>query len=434
MYPRGPGVLANPFVSVLRELLCSGRDSSLRMTHRRHTSGAGLERKMQQSHRLVAAFLCAAFLAACGGNSGLSSSMPPGMNGWNNAPVTFASFPLADAKATPEFVLDVGAVTGNLYVYQVSGSGKTLIGVIPSSAGGFRHAGQRSSRKHARPGLYIYVFGSIVIVCNRNGWMMYVGQVYGAAPTGAIVMYAAKVSKGKLQITQGGTLQQSTTNGGLGLAVDSSGNLYASNSETNAIDVFTAAELKRGSGKPARTIHTKLLTQVDWLATAGKTLLANGLDESGNYDVTDVSVKTGADKLVNQVCASKTAGTCYPGGMEVGPRPSTVLYVNNETNGTIGAYAPPWTGSPTSTVTYPSTDLVEAIGLDTKNNLLWGGNQDETDAFTCGSQTYNAADNLGFTVPLKSIQTNTPPYGACVGGVPEWDVFTGTATTSMFKT
>jgi hypothetical protein len=396
---------------------------------------------MKLSHGLVAAFLCGA-LTACGGYSGPSSSLAPGMSGSNSAPITSVSFPLADAKAKPEFVLDVGAITGDLYVYQVTASGKTLIGVVPSGVPGFTYGAHGPFRRHARPGEIVYWFGAIVVVCNsppllpggRTTWTIYIGQLYDAAPTGAILKYAATVSKGELQMTQVGTFQQSTTNGGLGLAVDGSGTLYASNSETNAIDVFTPAELKSGSGKPARTIHTKLLTQVYWLATAGEKLLANGLDASGNYEVTNVSVKTGADKLVNQLCASKTSGTCHPGGMEVGPTPSTLLYVNNQTNRTIGAYSPPWTGAPTSTVTHPSTDLVAAISLDTTNKLLWGGNQDQTDGFTCGSQFYDAADNLGFTVPLNAIQTNTPPYGACVSGVPEWDVFTGTATTSMFKT
>jgi hypothetical protein len=37
--------------------------------------------------------------------------------------------------------------------------------------------------------------------------------------------------------------------------------------------------------------------------------------------------------------------------------------------------------APTSTITYPSTDLVASIALDTTNKLLWGGNQDEADGF-----------------------------------------------------
>jgi hypothetical protein len=397
---------------------------------------------MKPFQRLVAAFFAAGLLAACGGNSGVSSSLTPGVSGSYNAPVAAASFPLADAKAKPEFVVDLGGVTGDLYVYQVTGSGKTLIGVIRSSARGFTYGEHRPSRKHAGPGITVIKIGSVIVVCDVNlfsgsgSWTIYYTTISQSGPTGGILMYAAKTSKGKLQMRYVGTLQQSTTNGGHGLAVDRVGNLYASNSGTNAIDVFTAAEVKSGGGNPARTIHTKLITQVYWLATAGNELLANGLDKSGNYDITRVNVKTGEDKLVNQLCASKTSGTCYPGGMEVGPKPSTLLYVNNETNDTIGAYKPPWTGTPTSSVTYPSTDQVESISLDTTNNLLWGGNQDEADGFTCGtgSQFYDAADNLGFTVPLKSIQTNTLPYGACVSGVPEWDVFAGTATTSMFKT
>jgi hypothetical protein len=365
--------------------------------------------------------------------------MPIGVAGSNDAPVTSASFKLADAKAKPEFVLDVGAVTGNLYVYQVTGSGKTLIGVMPSSVRGLMHDGHRSFREDAGPrgvtpsGKYKPLYVGVILLCYNFTWLVIYGHVTQTGPTGELLDYTAVLKNGKLQMKYDGTLQQSG-NGGPGLAVDSGGNLYASNSNSNAIDVFTAAEVKSGSGTAVRTIHTKLIAQLYWLAAAGKKLLANGLDKAGNYDVTDVNLKTGADKLVNQLCTSKASGTCYPGGMEVGPRPSTVLYVNNETTDTIGAYAQPWTGAPTSTVTYPSTDLVAAIGLDTKNNLLWGGNQDEADGFTCGSQSYDAADNLGFTVPLKSIQTNTPPYGACVSGVPEWDIFSGTATTSMFKT
>jgi hypothetical protein len=394
---------------------------------------------MKQSHRLVAASLGAALLAACAGNSGLSSSMPAVANDSNTAPVRSYSFALADAKAKPEFVLDAGAVTGSLYIYQVTGSGKTLIGVVPSRLPGFMHSSSMTlpaKLAHAGPNDIVYRFPGLTIVCNERGWTIYIDILAYGAPSGGIGIDTAKVVKGKLQVTQVGTLQQSTKNGGLGLAVDGAGNLYASNSGTNAIDVFTAAELKRGSGSPARTILTKELSQVYWLATAGKTLLANGLDKSGNYDITEVNVKTGADKLIKQLCASATSGTCFPGGMEVGPKPSTLLYVNNETNDTIGAYKPPWTGAPTSSVTYPSTDLVESISLDTSNNLLWGGNQDEADGFTCGtgSQFYDAADSLGFSVPLKSLQTNTPPYGSCVSGVPEWDVFAGTATTSMFKT
>jgi hypothetical protein len=354
--------------------------------------------------------------------------VPTGVADLNDAPVASASFKLVAAKAKPEFVLDLGAVTGNLYVYQVTGSGKRLIGVMPGSSR--EHAGFRSV---GPSGKYKPLYVGVILLCFNFTWLILYDHVTQSGPTGQLLEYTAVVKSGKLQMKYVGALQQSGK-GGPGLAVDRDGNLYASNSNSNAIDVFSAAEVKSGSGTPVRTLHTKLLTAVYWLATAGKKLLANGLDAAGNYDVTDVNVKSGADKLTNQLCTSKTSGACYPGGMEVGPRPSTILYVNNETNDTVSAYAPPWTGAPASTVTYPSTDLVEAIALDTKNSLLWGGNQDEADGFTCGSQFYDAADNLGFSVPLKSIQTNTTPYGACVSGVPEWDVFSGTATTSMFKT
>jgi hypothetical protein len=197
--------------------------------------------------------------------------------------------------------------------------------------------------------------------------------------------------------------------------------------------VFTAAEVKSGSGAPVRTIHTTVLRQVFWLATAGKTLLANGLDQNGNYDITDVNVKSGKDKLVNTLCRPTGSMGCYPGGMEIGPAPSEVLYANNQGTDTINAYAKPWTGAPASAVTYPSTDLVSDIALDTTNNLLWGANQDQTDGFTCGSESYNATDNLGFSVPLAGIQTSTPPYGSRVSGIPEWDVFAGVAVTSKFR-
>jgi hypothetical protein len=365
--------------------------------------------------------------------------MPTVASDSNTAPVRSYSFALADAKVKPEFVLDAGAVTGNLYVYQVTGAGKTLIGVMPSRLPGFMRSSSMTlpaKLTHAGPNDTFYLYPGITAVCHGSSWTIYVDIEIDGAPTGGVEIITAKVVKGVFQLTQVGTLQQSTKNGGLGLAVDSAGNLYASNSRTNAIDVFTAAELQSGSGSPARTIHTRVLTQVYWLATAGKTLLANGLDRSGNYDITEVNVRSGADRLVNQLCKSETAGKCYPGGMEVGPKPSTLLYVNNETNDTIGAYTPPWTGAPTSSVTYPAADLVASISLDTTNNLLWGGNQDEADGFYCGtgSRFYYAADNLGFTVPLKSVQTNTPPYGRCVSGVPSWDVFEGTVTTSMFKT
>jgi hypothetical protein len=393
---------------------------------------------MKQLDKFAGAFLCA-LLAACGGNGALSSAVPAGVAGWNHAPVTF-SFELAAHKSKPEFVLDAG-VSGAMYVYQVTGAGKTLIGVVPSEVPGFTQPSSVMLRtKHARPLDITLPWPPITVNCRLTSsgitWTIIIGSISKAGPTGALNVYASGVENGKFQTKYIGALEQSAKNGGLGLAFDSSGNLYASNSGSNAIDVFTAAEVKSGSGKPVRTLHTKLLTQVYWLTTAGKTLLANGLDKSGNYDVTNVSVKTGADKLVNQLCQPNSSSACYPGGMEVGPKPSTVLYVNNETNNTIGAYARPWTGAPTSTITYPSTDLVASIALDTTNKLLWGGNQDEADGFTCGtdSQFYDAADNLGFTLPLKSIQTNTPPYGSCVSGVLEWDAFAGTTTTSMFKT
>jgi hypothetical protein len=392
---------------------------------------------MKRLHKFVGALLCAALLAACAGNGGIFSSMPTAVApGSNYAPVTFASFKLAAAKAKPEFVLDVGAVTGNLYVYQVTGSGNALIGVIPTSVPGLTHSREQAGPDTVTPSDTEYKnFHPVVLICYAFfKWLVLTSGAKGkTSSTGEILEYTAVLKNDQLQMKYVGTLQQSG-NGGPGLTVDSAGNVYASNLNTNAVDVFSAAEVKSGSGTPVRTIHTKLLARVYWLAAAGKTLLANGLDKGGNYDVTDVNVKTGADKLANQLCTSKTSNPCYPGGMAVGPRPSADLYVNNQTNRTISAYAPPWTGGPASTVSYPSTDLVVAIALDTKNNLLWGGNQDEADGFTCGSQFYDAADNLGFSVPLKSIQTNTPPYGACVSGVPEWDVFSGTATTSMFKT
>jgi hypothetical protein len=395
---------------------------------------------MKQSHRFTGAILTTALLTACGGNGVLSSSIPTGvMPNSSHSPTAVVSFKLAATKTKPEFVLDLGGVTGNLYIYQVTESGNALIGVMRNGISALaRNA--NPSRAHADPRVVNPADTEYAglhpanIFCNAFKWIIILGLVDESGGNGTLLDYSAEVKNGELQIKYVGSLQQSSSDSGPGLAADNAGNLYASNANSDAIDVFTTAEVKSGSGTPVRTIHTKLLTEVFWLATAGKKLLADGLDKSGNYDVTEVNVKTGADKFVNQQCASRSSGTCSPGGMVVGPRPATMLYVNNKTNKTISAFAPPWTGAPVSSATYPSTDLIEAVALDTQNNLLWGGNQDQADGFSCGSKFYDAADNLGFSLPLKSIQASTPPYGACVSGVPQWDFFSGTATTSMFKT
>jgi hypothetical protein len=394
---------------------------------------------MKQSDRFAGALFSMALLTACSGNGALISSTPTGVTPDSSSPVAVASFKLAATKTKPEFVLDLGGVTGDLYIYQVTESGNSLIGVMHNGVSALAQYA-KPSREHADSRTIIPEdteykgLHPVVLICNWFEWLVITGETDESGPTDNLVEYTAIVKKDELQVQYVGTMQQSSADGGPGLAVDRGGNLYASNANSNAIDVFTAAEVKSASGMPVRTIHTKLLTHVYWLATAGAKLLANGLDKAGNYDVTEVNVKTGADKLVNQLCTARTSSTCFPGGMEVGPSPSLVLYVNNKTNNTVSAFAPPWTGTPVSSVTYPPTDLIEAVALDTQNNLLWGGNQDQADGVTCGSKFYDAADNLGFSLPLKSIQAGTPPYGACVSGVPQWDFFSGTATTSMFKT
>jgi hypothetical protein len=146
-----------------------------------------------------------------------------------------------------------------------------------------------------------------------------------------------------------------------------------------------------------------------------------------------VNVKSGRDRLVSTLCRPTASTACYPGAMAVGPVPAEVLYAGNQGTHTMSAYAKPWTGAPTSVVTYPATDLVSDVALDTTRNLLWEANRDEAGAFACGSQSYNTTDNLGFSIPLASRQASTPSYGSCVSGVSQWDVFEGVVVISKFR-
>jgi hypothetical protein len=172
-------------------------------------------------------------------------------------------------------------------------------------------------------------------------------------------------------ITQFGTLKLSQGPYSIGIAFDARGNLYAGNAGDNVIDVFTAAEVKSGTGAPVRSLFTTNLNEVDYLAATGTSLVADGYNQNGQPIIVSVNTQTGADTVL-QMPASGT----IPYGI-VFDRKQNLIFNNAGNTDTIFVYAKPWNGAPTVSFVYgngASNGYYSGISLNAAQTTLWAAN------------------------------------------------------------
>ena len=195
-------------------------------------------------------------------------------------------------------------------------------------------------------------------------------------------------------ITQFGTLKLSQGPYAIGIAFDGHGNLYAGNAGDNVIDVFTAAEVKRGTGTPVRSLFTSNLNEVEYLAATGTSLVADGYNQNGQPIIVSVNTKTGADTILQ----TPVSGT-LPYGI-VFDRKQNLIFNNAGNTNTIFVYAKPWNGSPSVSFVYgngASNGYYSGISLNAAQTTLWAAN------FTLLNQSHAVANVQANSYPLGSV-------------------------------
>ncbi len=350
------------------------------------------------SSRILAA---SAFLVLAAGCAGVSQLSP----GRSTSGLSGAGAPLARHLAHP---------FANPRANEIFGERR----VVVDSTGGFV-----KPASHGRA-TFDWIFASDVITGNVDaydestgaqvsqcagcgGWGLAVDTTTGdlaiGTEAGSVTVWHVTASG----ITQYATLSLSQGASGAaayGLAFDQKGDLYAGNWPSNAIDVFDAATIAGGGGSATRTLYSKAFGSIYFLATDGKTLLADGLDPTMNNDLlAKIDTKKGRAKIL-QTIVNSSGG--YPGGLAVDAKHN--LIVNNQ-YGTLSTFARPWTGAATSSFAYNwPYNSYTAISLDAAQTTVWAANL-FFQTVSGNNYVFTAAQANGYPLGTLGIATS-PAY------------------------
>jgi hypothetical protein len=188
----------------------------------------------------------------------------------------------------------------------------------------------------------------------------------------------------------------------LGMAFDRAGNLYATDYPGASVDEFQAATIAAGGGGADHTYALPGFTTAYYVTGVGPNLLVDGWDSGYNFVVADLVIKGAAGKLtVLQNLGTLSNGTGFPGGLSIDKHEA--LLVDNQYAGTVSTFAKPWTGAPTSMLSWGHVpDDYTGIVLDQLKDTLWAA-----DIYTSGSAT--TSFGVANSYPLGSIGFTTAP-------------------------
>jgi hypothetical protein len=201
-------------------------------------------------------------------------------------------------------------------------------------------------------------------------------------------------------ITQIATCNESSGSAD-GVTFDNKGDLYGDNFPSNAIDYWSKSSINSGCGSPNSTVYTTNLLAVYYLATTGKTLLADGYTDNDDVDLVSVNKKSGNDTIL-QVDGNLSQGTGFPGGIAVATKKN--VYLDNQ-YGTINEYSNGGAGSQTATCSWgfdPNDYTGIAVG---KTGGVWGADIN----FGSGLYSYGEEDALPLGGGSCSVTLDTSP-------------------------
>jgi hypothetical protein len=168
------------------------------------------------------------------------------------------------------------------------------------------------------------------------------------------------------------TLSQDDTEYPEAIAYDEKGDLYSTHGVDNYIDFFSAAEIQAGGGSPSRTFRANDLVRAYAMAIHGKHMALGGdLGASGTVLIDSIDLSNGSEQIEQALNGPYFAGMVLD-------RHNTLLlnligYPNN-IDGSLVAFAYPWSGSPSQAWEYSDGDDYEVyngISLNKKQDEVY---------------------------------------------------------------
>ncbi|MGB8909626.1 MAG: beta-propeller fold lactonase family protein [Candidatus Cybelea sp.] len=395
---------------------------------------------MQRSYRLVGAFLSAALLAACGGNNGISSSVPPSGVA-PNSQTPLAHNPVRHRKLLVRLAYVINNGSSSVSAYSIDPSG--VMTQVPGSpfVTGYGPEGEATDPK----GDFVYVsnagddtVSAYKINATSGALTPVAGSPFGAgSEPGAMAVdpngkFAYVANAGSQNVsaytisTSSGALTQvagspfSVGSGPDGVAVDPTGKFaYVANLSSNGpgtVSAFkideTTGQLTQVAGSPFSAGSGPEGVAVD--PTGKFAYVANGFGGSGgngNVSAYTIDATTGALKPAK---GSPFEAGYTPTAVAIDPN-GRFAYVGNDSSGNVSAFTinaksgalKPVAGSPFKAGTYPTSVAVDPKGKFAYVSAIDYYYDQEVSAYTIDATT-------GALTSQGMYEASKTPYGIAV--------------------